>query len=59
MHDTADKYDCNRFFKYNHNVKSAVWSEQKSKWDLKVDSGDGTIIDDEVDVFVNAGGILK
>lgn len=59
MHSVADKYDCNRFIKYQHAIKSAMWNEVKGKWELRVQRGDGKIVDDEVDVFVNAGGILK
>lgn len=58
MHGVADQYDCNRFIKYKHSVKSAVWSETKGKWEIKVQNGAKTI-DDEVDVFINAGGVLK
>ena len=59
MHGVSDQYDCNRFIKYRHSVKSAIWNEQKGKWEMKIQNGDGAIIDDEVDVFINAGGVLK
>ncbi|KAL5340957.1 hypothetical protein BJX70DRAFT_406699 [Aspergillus crustosus] len=59
MHGVADKYDCNQYIKYQHAIKSAVWSEEKSKWDLQVEKSDGSIIKDEVDVFINAGGVLN
>lgn len=59
MHGVSDQYDCNRFIKYRHSVKSAVWNELKGKWEMKIQNGDGAIIDDEVDVFINAGGVLK
>ena len=59
MHDVADKYDCNRYIKYNHKVTSATWIEDKGKWHITVQGSDGQTIHDEVDVFINAGGILK
>lgn len=59
MHNVADKYECNRFIKYKHSVKSAIWNESKGKWAIQVQNGEGATIDDEVDVFINAGGVLK
>jgi len=59
MHGVADKYDCNRFIKYKHSVKSAIWNESKAKWEIQVQAGDGSTVHDEVDVFINAGGVLK
>lgn len=59
MHDVANKYDCNRYIKYKHTVKSAVWNEAKGKWEVDVQNGDGALVHDEVDVFINAGGVLK
>jgi cation diffusion facilitator CzcD-associated flavoprotein CzcO len=59
MHGVADKYDCNRFIKYKHSVRSATWNEAKGKWGIRVQNGDGTTLHDEVDVFINAGGVLK
>ncbi|KAL3481293.1 hypothetical protein BJX99DRAFT_271239 [Aspergillus californicus] len=59
MHNVADQYDCHQYIKYRHTIKSAVWNEAKAKWGLQVETGDGTIIEDEVDVFINAGGVLN
>lgn len=59
MHGVADKYDCNKFIKYQHTIKSAIWNESKGKWNIKVEKAGSVIIDDEVDVFINAGGVLK
>ncbi|OAL05033.1 FAD/NAD(P)-binding domain-containing protein [Phaeosphaeriaceae sp. SRC1lsM3a] len=58
MHGVAEQYDCNRFIKYKHTVKSAIWSETKGKWEVEVQTGTNTI-HDEVDVFINAGGVLN
>lgn len=59
MHSVADKYDCNKYIKYQHTIKSAVWNEDKAKWEIQVQKVDGTVFKDEVDVFINAGGVLK
>lgn len=59
MHDVANKYDCNKFIKYQHSIKAAIWNEDKAKWEIKVQRGDGAVFQDDVDVFINAGGVLK
>ncbi|KAJ5638158.1 hypothetical protein N7490_008037 [Penicillium lividum] len=59
MHDVADKYDCNKFIKYRHSIKAAVWNEDKAKWEIQVQIGDGAVFQDDVDVFINAGGVLN
>jgi cation diffusion facilitator CzcD-associated flavoprotein CzcO len=59
MHSVADKYDCNKYIKYQHTIKSAIWNENDGKWDIKVQQADGTVFIDNVDVFINAGGVLK
>ncbi|KAJ5805148.1 hypothetical protein N7474_011035 [Penicillium riverlandense] len=59
MHGVADKYDCNKYIKYQHTIKSAIWNEDTAKWEIQVKRADGSVLDDEVDVFINAGGVLK
>ncbi|KAJ5661372.1 uncharacterized protein N7484_000744 [Penicillium longicatenatum] len=59
MHGVADKYDCNKFIKYRHSIKAAVWNEDKAKWEIQVENGDGVVFQDDVDVFINAGGVLN
>ena len=59
MHAVAKKYDCNKYIKYQHAIKSAVWKEARGKWNIKVEKAGGSVIEDEVDVFINAGGVLK
>ncbi|KAL2826251.1 hypothetical protein BDW59DRAFT_179602 [Aspergillus cavernicola] len=58
MHSVADKYDCNQYIKYRHTIQSAIWNDEKGKWGLQVES-DGRVFNDEVDVFINAGGVLN
>lgn len=59
MHGVADMYDCKKYIRYQHTIKSAIWNEDRAKWELKVEKDDGSILEDEVDVFINAGGVLK
>ncbi|KAJ5604597.1 hypothetical protein N7510_009751 [Penicillium lagena] len=59
MHSVADKYDCNKYIKYQHTIKSAIWNEDTAKWEIQVKRADGSMLDDEVDVFINAGGVLN
>ncbi|KAJ5107515.1 hypothetical protein N7456_004190 [Penicillium angulare] len=59
MQDVAKKYECNKYIKYRHSIKAAIWNETKAKWELQVQVGDGTVFHDDVDVFINAGGILN
>ncbi|KAL4876146.1 hypothetical protein BJY04DRAFT_231971 [Aspergillus karnatakaensis] len=59
MRGVADKYECNQYIRYQHTIKSAIWSEEKAKWELQVQQSNGAIFKDEVDVFINAGGVLN
>ncbi|KAJ0415082.1 hypothetical protein BJY00DRAFT_305134 [Aspergillus carlsbadensis] len=58
MHDVADRYECKQYIRFRHTIRSAVWEEGSGKWVLDVENGKATIRD-EVDVFVNAGGVLN
>ncbi|KAB8268144.1 hypothetical protein BDV30DRAFT_243637 [Aspergillus minisclerotigenes] len=59
MHKVAAQYGCHKYIKFQHNITSATWMEEQSKWDIGVRTPDGTIIQDRVDVFINAGGVLN
>lgn len=59
MHDVSDSYDCNKYIKYKHSIKRAIWDESKGKWDIQVQGDDQKLINEEADVFINAGGVLK
>lgn len=59
MHDVADKFDCKQYIKLQHSIQGAIWNETKGKWELQVKDGQGNVFSDEVDVFINAGGVLK
>jgi cation diffusion facilitator CzcD-associated flavoprotein CzcO len=58
MHMVADKYHCKEYFQYNHEITAATWDEKSGKWNLKVRNAQGDF-DDQCDVFINAGGLLK
>ncbi|KAL4806510.1 hypothetical protein BDV18DRAFT_159682 [Aspergillus unguis] len=60
MRDVAQKYDCQKYIRYRHEIVQAVWAEAKGKWEISVrDKRDNREFVDEVDVFVNAGGVLN
>ena len=59
MHDVAKKYDVGKFIKYRHSVKAAHWNESKGKWDVSIQTSDGSTFLDECNVFVNAAGVLR
>ena len=59
MHDVAEKFDCSKYIKLQHSIQAAKWNETKAKWELEVKDGQGNVFSDDVDVFINAGGVLK
>lgn len=59
MKDVANKYEVEQYIRYRHSIQSAVWREEKGKWDIGVENGEGVRFTDECDVFINASGILK
>jgi len=61
MKTVADKYNSYKYILFNHKVVGAHWHEESAKWKLQIQKGDeeANIIEDEVDLFLNAGGILK
>lgn len=59
MHEVVDKYDCRKYVKLQHSITRATWSDSEAKWALEVKEADGHEFVDEVDVFINAGGVLK
>ena len=58
MKKTSAKYNTDRYMKFNHEIKSAVWDESLAKWNLKIQFKN-TVIEDKCDIFINAGGVLK
>ena len=61
MKMVAEKYGSYKYIKFEHRVAGALWHEDTAKWTLQVQRGDNQddFLEDEVDVFINAGGILK
>lgn len=43
---------------FNSNVISSIWDHESGKWKIKVDQN-GTIIEDEAEVLINATGLLS
>jgi len=61
MKMVAEKYGSYKYIKFEHRVAGALWHEDTAKWKLQVQRGDNQddFLEDEVDLFINAGGILK
>ncbi|RAQ54033.1 flavin-binding monooxygenase [Aspergillus flavus] len=56
----AHKYDCMKYVKPQHEVRGAVWDEQKSKWQLQIkDLNGGSTFSDQCDVLISATGALN
>ncbi|KIY00979.1 uncharacterized protein Z520_03645 [Fonsecaea multimorphosa CBS 102226] len=56
--DTAIKYDLLPFVSLRSKVTDSTWNEEAGKWKLRI-SQDGTTIEDECDILINASGILN
>jgi cation diffusion facilitator CzcD-associated flavoprotein CzcO len=56
--EVAAKYDLETNIKYKSKLVAAAWNEDEARWHLKVNV-EGHEIDDQCDVLVNAGGVLK
>jgi cation diffusion facilitator CzcD-associated flavoprotein CzcO len=56
----VDKYDLKRYIKLRHAVRNAAWDEDKGKWNLDItDLATATNLQEECDIFINCGGLLK
>ncbi|KAE8146765.1 hypothetical protein BDV25DRAFT_45725 [Aspergillus avenaceus] len=56
----ADKYNCMEYVKLKKRVIEAVWDEQRSKWQLKVqDVETGAVYSDLCDILISATGALN
>ncbi|KAF2014038.1 FAD/NAD(P)-binding domain-containing protein [Aaosphaeria arxii CBS 175.79] len=51
----AEKYDVERYIKFNHKVQEARWSENKGKWVVQVEAN-GRVFTDEGDFLITATG---
>lgn len=50
--------DVQKLVKFEHKVLSANWDEE-GVWHLKIQTPEGSVIEDQADIMINAGGILK
>ena len=57
----AKKYGSDKYIKFEHRVVGALWHADTAKWKLQIRRGENEddLLEDEVDVFINAGGLLK
>ena len=50
----------NKYIKLQHQIEHAQWDEDAGKWRFKVRNlATDTVIDDEAEFFINAGGVLN
>lgn len=47
MKDVAKQYEVEKYIRLQHSVESAIWNEERGKWDLLIRNG-STIIQDNV-----------
>lgn len=58
--DVADEYELRKYIKFEHQIVSAVWSEERGRWNMRIkDLTTGIELDDWCNVFINASGFLK
>ncbi|EIM90702.1 FAD/NAD-P-binding domain-containing protein [Stereum hirsutum FP-91666 SS1] len=57
--DVVDKYGLMKYIHLQHEVVRAEWFDDVKKWQIVVRGPDGSLFDDECDVFINGGGILN
>ncbi|KAL4794375.1 hypothetical protein BDV19DRAFT_390214 [Aspergillus venezuelensis] len=56
----SDKYGCEKYIKFKHQVCGATWDNVRSKWTLQVKNLDSDeIIEDQCDIVVSASGALN
>jgi len=58
MNNVTEKHKIRQFMQFGREIKSATWDEAQAKWRLRVEHS-GKFFDDECDIFINAGGVLK
>ncbi|KAJ5162533.1 hypothetical protein N7492_007925 [Penicillium capsulatum] len=58
IHRTARKWNLDDHVQLNTRVVEAVWDEPSGKWKLKIEQN-GTIQDDEAEIFINASGFAN
>lgn len=58
MCNVTKKYHVHEYMKFSYEIKSATWDDAAGKWKLVVKHA-GQTFQDECDVFINAGGVLK
>lgn len=57
--DTVEKYGLTESIQFDTKLIASIWNESTGKWTLQLKQTDGSIIDDEADILINASGILN
>ncbi|RAK98790.1 flavin-containing monooxygenase [Aspergillus ibericus CBS 121593] len=58
FNDTVEKYGLKERIVFNTRLVKSIWNEEQGKWALELQQND-TIVHDEADILINAGGILN
>ncbi|EGP86307.1 unnamed protein product [Zymoseptoria tritici ST99CH_1A5] len=56
---TADDFGLRECIRLNSRVIAAVWSDERGKWDITIETSSGETIQDEADILVNGSGFLN
>lgn len=58
MKDTVQKWNLDRDVRLSHKVTQTLWLEERSEWEIKVETPDGekTLY---ADILVSGQGVLK
>lgn len=54
----ASKYGADKLIKCNHEIRSAEWNEEKSRWILSIQNSQNTFVD-EADFLITATGVFS
>ncbi|OJJ01771.1 hypothetical protein ASPVEDRAFT_192049 [Aspergillus versicolor CBS 583.65] len=54
----CEKYNLRKYIKLRHRVTSAVWCEDRGKWEVRIEH-DGAVLTDWCDILVNGSGLLN
>ena len=58
MQKTVDDFKLRDYVQANSTLTSAIWSDDKGKWQLKIDQAGHTLAD-EADILINGSGFLN
>ncbi|KFY41588.1 hypothetical protein V495_04857 [Pseudogymnoascus sp. VKM F-4514 (FW-929)] len=57
--DVATKYDLEKYVQFKTTVETATWDEKAGRWNIKLLSPEGQVVDDWCDILISASGVLN